>query len=274
MPAIQPARLKIQAAELAELAQSPKEFCRAFHKFLDFYSDRVHRSGLAVESPPLIRTFHIPQPVMRAVLAELEQFAKQNRESALALADELWLQPYFEFRLLAANLVGKVDPLPVKSITGRVNEWVTPSTEERLVNALIFSGFERLRAEELDEYFKQIDIWFKSKQVIKYSLGLKSIPPLVGESSFEDIPLIFRRLNQAMRSAPQPLKTETLVIIKILAEHYPQETAHFLREVLLTAGENPNISWYVRHSLSYFPVDNQEYLRLALRSEDLSSAEG
>jgi hypothetical protein len=268
MPAIQPARLKIQAAELAKAAQSPPDFCRLFQEFLELYADRTYRSGLVGEPPPLIRSYHVPQPVLRAVSSELEQFAGDNRKSALELADTLWSQPYLEFRLLAVNLIGKVHPLPAKSIVARIDEWATPSTEERLINALIIFGLERLRLEQVGEYFQQIDLWLQSREELEYRLGLKSIPPLVDEGSFEDVPLIFRRVNQAMRSAPANLKSEILKIIKTLADQYPQETAYFLRQTYLTAGQSTNISWYVRHSLAYFPADNQEYLRLALQSED------
>lgn len=271
MPAIQPARLKIQAAELSEFAQSPEDFCRAYHKFLEFYTDRIHRSGFLAESPPLIRSYQIPHPVFRAVSLELDQFAEGNRASALELADALWSQPYLEFRLLAADLVGKVDPLPASSIVARINKWVTPSTEEPLVNALIFSGFKRLREEQVTEYFQQIDTWLKSRQVTTYSLGLKAVTPLIAAGSFEDIPLVFHRVNQAMRSAPKILKPEVLELLKLLADRYPQETAYFLRQAFLSAGENPNIPWYVRHSLAYFPSENREYLRSTLQSEDPSS---
>lgn len=272
MPAIQPARLKIQAAELSKLAQSPEEFCRAYHNFLEVYTDRIHRSGLVAESPPLIRSYQVSQPVLRAVSLELDQFAEQNRTPALELADALWSQPYLEFRLLAADLIGKVDPRPASSIISRVNKWVTPSTEDSLVDAVIYSGFKRVREEQVSEYLEQIDIWIKSREVLLYSLGLKAISPLITGGSFDDIPLVFRRVNQAMRSAPKILKTEILMILQLLAERYPQETAHFLSRALLSAGENPNIAWYIRHSLDYFPPENREYLRSTLQSRDRYSA--
>jgi hypothetical protein len=274
MPAINPARLKIQATELAEAAQNPEDFCLAFNEFLDQYADRTYRPGLVGEPPPLIRSYNVPQQVMGAVSSELTGFAENDRQAALNLTDKLWTQPYLEFRLLAANLLGKVHPMPAKSIVTRIDDWITASTEDRLVDAVITFGLERMRLEQVKEYFQQIDNWFQSKAEYEYRLGLKAIPPLISDSSFEDIPLIFRRVGQAIRSGPTKVKSETLAVIKVLAERYPQETAYFLRETLITAGETSGISWYVRHSLNYFPPDSQAYLRSALQSEEFTSQKG
>ena len=64
-------------------------------------------------------------------------FASNNRDAALEVADALWLEPYLEFRLLAASVVGQVSPMPVSSVIQRVESWAEPSTEDRLINALV-----------------------------------------------------------------------------------------------------------------------------------------
>ena len=152
MPAILPARLKVQSADLAQLAPDAEEFCRAFHAYLDYYADRTYRPGKVGEPPPLMRTYQVPQQVVRAVLKELTEFAINEREKSLVLADLLWSEPNLEFRLLAASLIGLVSPNPSESIFGRIHSWIGPSTEERLINALIISGLERMRLERADRY--------------------------------------------------------------------------------------------------------------------------
>lgn len=271
MPAIQPARLKIQAAELAESAHSPQDFCRAFHEFLEFYSDRTYRPGLVGEPRPLIRAFNVPKPVLTAVSLELTEIAENDHDSALKLVDALWSQSYLEFKILAAHVLGKVDPMPTQPIISRIDAWITPRTEERLVNAVIRLGLDRLRVDDEDEYFRQIDNWLQAKEDYRYRLGLKAIRHLISEGVFEDIPLIFRRVGKAMRNSTAGSKSEILELIRVLAEYSPQETAHFLRETLFTSEDVTDISWYVRHSLDYFPPDNQAYLRSALKSNGLSS---
>ena len=147
MPAIHPPRLKIQASELVQEASDPEAFCRSYHEFLDIYSDRTYRPGKVGEPPPLLRTYQVPKPVSRAVDKELSVWAVNNRADALKLADTLWLQPILEFRLTAASLIGQIEPQPVKPIFSRVESWIKPNTEERLIYALINMGLARILTE-------------------------------------------------------------------------------------------------------------------------------
>ncbi len=265
MPAILPARLKVQSAELAQLAPDAEEFCRAYHAYLDYYADRTYRPGKVGEPAPLMRTYQVPQQVIRAELRELTEFAANEREESLVLADLLWSEPYLEFRLLAASLIGLVSPNPPESIFGRIKSWTGPSTEERLVNALIISGLERVRLECPDSYIGQIETWLKSKHSFDNRLGLKAIPPLLETPSFGDFPLIYRLLDQVMRIAQPSLRTELLAVIQALANRSPKETAFFLHQTMITGVDNPNLAWYLRHSFKFFPPDYQAYLQEALR---------
>jgi hypothetical protein len=264
MPALQPARLKIQASELVQWATDPSNFCLAYHKFLDNYADRTYRPGQVGEPPPLLRAYHVPDPVLRAVVKEMNLFAGSNREAALELADALWMEPYLEFRLLAASALGQISPIPVVSVIQRVENWAVPSTEERLINALVNSGLARLRLEHLSFYQQQMEIWISSDKIQFNRLGLKAIPPLLENDEFEDFPLVFNQLSKAIRGEVKPLKTDILVVIKVLAARSPAETAYFLSQMKNTADQNLNIDWFIRNSRSYFPPDSQKYLREVL----------
>ena len=265
MPAIQPAQLKIQAAELAQKSTDPEDFCKALHDFLYIYSDRTYRPGQVGEPPPLIRAYHVPQPVISRILKELAFLAHNDREAALALTDALWSEPYLEFRLLAASLIGSVSPKPVKSILERIQSWLLPSTEERLVDAAINFGLERMRVEQPDSYILQVKTWLKSQKNYEQSIGLKAIPPLVAEVEFEDFPMIFGSVSPVIRSGPTQLRPEILDVIEGLASRSAKETAFFLKEMIQTSGKDTNIAWIVRHSIEFFPPDSQDYLWEALR---------
>jgi hypothetical protein len=267
MPAIQPARLKIRATELSTKATNPEDFCRAYHEFLDYYADRTYRPGQVGEPPPLLPAYHVPRPVLRAVEKEMSQFADDHRGAALDLADALWGELFLEFKLLAASVVGKVSPIPAKSVFRRVESWSGPSTEERLENALVNSGLERLLFEHPDVYFQKILTWLRSKKLNFNRLGLKAIPPLLESGKFEDYPPLFKQLSKKMRLEGNPLKTDTLRAIEVLASRSPEETALFLSKTMVSAGEYPNIAWYVRKSLGFFPPDLQSYLREILLKE-------
>lgn len=264
MPAINPPRLKIQASELIQSASDPDSFTRSYHEFLDYYADRTYRPGKVGKPPPLLRAYQVPKPVARAVDKELSLWAASNRDEALALADALWMEPYLEFRLTASSLIGQVFPLPVKSIYGRVELWIKPSTEERLVNALVNSGLIRILHEYQDLYVKQLDTWLRSRNSERNRLGLKACPALLARREFEDYPLLFKRLSKLIRSENSPLRNEILIVIEEFAARTPEETAFFLDQALKSAGDNPQIAWYVRNSLDFFPPDTRSALREVL----------
>jgi hypothetical protein len=264
MPAIHPTRLKIQTSELVQTANNAEEFCLAYHEFLDFYADRTYRPGKVGEPPPLMRAYKVPQPVLRAVNKQIGEWARENRQEALNLIDALWLQSFLEFRLTAASLMGQIEPSPVKHIISRVQGWIQPNTEERLVNALINQGLQRILIEKQAQYVHQIDIWLRSRDIERNRLGLKASPPLIARRDFDDYPLLYNALIRLMRQQNSPVRREILSVIGNLAEKTPDETAFFLENALKSSPDNTQMAWYVRNSLNYFPDNTRLQLRKAL----------
>jgi len=264
MPAIHPPRLKIQTSELIQTASDPEAFCRAYHDFLDYYADRTYRPSKIGEPPPLLPTYQVPKPVMRVVEKELAVWAETNRADGLKLADALWLTPYLEFRTTAAVLIGQVYPLPVKSIFKRVETWIQAGTEERLVNVLVNSGLRRILIEYQDLYVKQMDIWLRSGNLERNRLGLKACLPILARREFEDYPLLFKRLGKFMRLANNPLRGETLLGLRELIAQTPEEAAFFFEESLKSTGDNQQIAWFLRKTLTDFPAITRQHLRQVL----------
>ncbi len=269
MPAINPPRLKIQATELIQSASDADAFCRSYHVFLDLYADRTYRPGKIGAPPPLLRAYQVPKPVERAVEKELGIWAADNREAAFMLADALWQQPYLEFRLTAASLIGQVFPLPVKPVFSRVETWNEPSTEDRLVKALVNSGLKRILNEYQEIYVEQVDTWLRSRSGERNRLGLIACPPLLERREFDDYPLLFNRLSNLMRSEKSPLRNDILIVIQEFAARTPDETAYFLDTALRSTSDNAQIAWYIRNSLSYFPPNTRSDLREKLVAVEL-----
>jgi hypothetical protein len=264
MPAIHPPRLKIQTADLVQKALQPEIFCRSFHEFLNIYTDRTYRPGRVGEPPPLLRSYQVPKPVIRAVNKDLGKWAQDNRAEALDLADALWQESFLEFKLAAAFLIGQVEPSPVKPIYDRVEEWIAPNTEERLVRAVIYEGLARVLSEDQKVYIEQVDTWMRARKMERNRLGLKACRPLIDRKEFEDFPLIFKRLKRLMRTKNSPLRNDILAVLKDFADRAPAETALFLETLLSSAGDNDQIAWYARKSLDHFPADIRTHLRAVL----------
>jgi hypothetical protein len=265
MPAIQPARLKIQTARLAEDFSNPDVFVRSFHELLDHYSDRSYRPGQSGEPPPLLKAYNVPPPVLRHVLKELGPAILQDRSGTLDLSKRLWEEPFYEFRNLAISLVGQVTPGPPEDILKLVEAWAIPSTELRLLKALLVTGLARVRREFPQVYLRQVNQWLVSGRIFTQQLGLQALVPLLAEPGFENLPVLFRMLAPLVRSAPTPLRPDLLDIMQKLARRSPKEAAFFLRQNLALKTDNPGTAWLARQSLSSFPPEIQANLRSALR---------
>ena len=112
MPAIDLARLRKQAARLADFFFIPDEFIKHLHEMLDFYVNFSVRKPPAVAPGVNLQTYRTPRVVVKQIELELTVLADNydNADAALDLADHLWDENYLEPRLLAAFLLGRIPP--------------------------------------------------------------------------------------------------------------------------------------------------------------------
>ena len=265
MPAIQPARLKIQTAQLVERFADPLAFCRALEGLLDTYGDRTFRPGLTGEPPPLLPSYNAPVQMLRLVARELAAPAQMQRAPALDLCDAMWEKQSFEFCWLAATLLGQIDPSPPGEILERVDRWAIHTTEERLIEVVFSSGLVRLRQEKPEVYLELVEEWVETGKTFPQHLGLKALLPLLDKPDVANLPALFQLITPLVRSAPASLRPDLLDILRRLATLTPKETAYFLRQNLTIKQDNPGTTWLTRNSLDYFPAEVRASLRAALR---------
>ena len=266
MPAINPARLRLQAAELAGLYDQPAAFVRGLHGLLDQYADRTRRPGQSGAPSPLMNAYNTPPPVIRRILIELEPLIQKNQPAGQALCDALWVEAYLEFRSLAASLLGKLDPKSPELILERVRAWTGPQTETRLIELLLDTGLARLREEQPELYLHQLEIWLGSEDVFTRQIGLRALHVSLQAHSVQNLPVMYRLLGALVREAPAQLRPDLLAVLRDLAARSPQETTYFLRQNLMIKSDNPGTAWLIRNSLRAFPPEQQASLRAALRA--------
>lgn len=273
MTAIQPERLKQQAVQLAEHFADPPTYVRELHQLLDYYADRVRRPGQSGRPAPLIQSYNVRPPVLRALLVELLPRLQADLQSGLALCDALWEQPYLEFRMLAILLLGQAAPDPPEAILQRIQSWITPALELQLVESLLSLGVARLQREHPMILLQQVERWLAHPQPFYQQLGLRALLPLVNNPGFENLPVFFRLITPLCQAAPSGLRADLLDVLAALARRSPQETAYFLRQVLAYP-DAPDTPWLIRQSLSEFPPEIQAGLRNAVRAIERRPAVG
>jgi hypothetical protein len=264
MPAIQPAVLRQQAALLGEYFDQPIAFQRSLRHLLELYSDRAHRSGQLGVPPPLSPAYHVRPPVLRQVFLELKPAILEHPEQALLLCDALWLDEYYEFRILAIRILGQVTPIPQERVLQRVREWIQSRPEKRLVEAIIQEGCSRLQDEQVTSYMELAESWINHPSDYNQQTGLRAILPVVESGKYPNLPVVFRLLLPLVYSIPPVIKQDIIDLLRALARSSPFETAYFLRQNL-TNYENPGYPFLVRQVLDCFPPDLQESLRQEVR---------
>jgi hypothetical protein len=265
MPAISPARLKQQAALLAEYFNEPPAFMRSLHHLFDFYAERVQRPGQAGELPPLITAYKVRQPVLRQIVQELAPLAQEDPQAGLALCDALWEQPILDFRLLAAGLLGKVPCDPAEPILERLQVWLKPDVETRIVDVIFSQGVACLRKQNPAALIGLSERWLREKEPFYQHLGLQLLLPLIRDPQFENLPVFFNLIEALIRSAPARLRPDVLDVLAALAQRSPNEAAYFLRRTAAMPN-SPTTAWYIRQSLGEFPPEIQASLRQFLRT--------
>ncbi|NLG71117.1 MAG: DNA alkylation repair protein [Chloroflexi bacterium] len=265
MPAIQPARLRQQAALLAESFHEPESFLRSLHHLMEFYADRAHRPGRSGTPAPLLPAYHVRPPVLRQLWLELAPHAREDPQAALRLCSALCDHGYQETRLLAIHLLGVIPVQDPDFILGKVNEWLGAKSDLLLVDAMLEHGFAGLRGSCPGVLLEQIEKWLQSDRQHEQRYGLRALLPFIRDPEFENMPVIFRLVTPYCRVIPSAgLRPDILDIIAALARRSPPETSFFLRELLYTP-ESPDTPWLVRNSLKSFPVQQQSSLRSKLR---------
>lgn len=264
MPAIQPARLKQQAALLAEHFDQPAAFVRSLHHLLEGYAERVARPGQSGGPAILLKTYRVRPPVLRQILIELTPLAKEQPEDGLQLCDALWEQPYLEFRTLASGLLGQIPIPPAEPVVDRLQIWIKPEIEPGLVDLLFTQGMEGLRHDQPVVLLHLIEGWLDSGNLFNQQIGLRALLPLIRYPDYENLPAIYSLIQPLIQSAPLALRPDLLDVLEALARRSPQEMAFMFRQSLSLPGSK-NAAWLIRQSLSVFPASLEEMLRKELR---------
>jgi hypothetical protein len=270
MPAIQPARLKIQVAQLASLIDQPQAFVRELHTLFDFYADRTYRPGQVGKRAMLVRTYMVPDPVLRQITQEItplasERVGGETSQAALQLCQALWEQDYLEFRQLAARLLGAIRPAPATIILTALDAWIQSNPEDGILRTVLEKATTRLRREASLPYIKLIETWLHATGRPVRQAGLRALLPLIDDLKFENLPAVFGLLSPWVRAAPSELRPDVLAALTALSHRSTAETAHFLLESLNTP-EHPDTNWMIRQVLGEFPAAIQANLRKAIRS--------
>lgn len=263
MPAIQPDRLKQQAAELAQCFSDGEKFIRALNSLLGEYAERAIRPGQSGEPSPLLDKFGVPPPVLRYILLAVSPYVVTDPASAFSLCDQLWKEPNLEYRTLAIGLLGKIPTSEAGQVIERVEIWAQQESERRLILNLFEVGLAEIRKFHSALLLDLVQEWLQEPGLEKQKLGLMVLLSLANEPEYENLPIFFRLLTPLVVNIKAELRPELMDILLALARRSPPETAYFVTELLLITNCQ-SAGWLARQLIPHLPEAIAVQLRQAL----------
>ncbi len=266
MPAIQLARLRIQVADLVESFSRPGVFVQKLRDLLDFYADRARRPGGRGAKASLMPAYNVSPQVLRHIERALQPEVLADPSAALTLADALWLENWYEFRLLALQVLGWIPPSPPDPIVERIQSWSRSVGREHVLDKNWIRGMAGLMQESPGSALALIEDWLSAPQESLKVLGLRVVQSLMEEGETNHLPAFFNLIAPILQEPGSIPEGEILDAIRALARRSPHETAYFLRQNLAMS-EREEMGRLIRLSLGSFPPDVQERLRDHLRKQ-------
>lgn len=271
MPAIDLARLRKQAARLADFFFLPDEFMKHLREILDFYVNYTLRKKENILPGSNLKTYRTPPAVLTHIENELKANAEANPHFALELADVLWDEGALETRLLAAFLLGKIPPQEERLLP-RITAWTQQIRDPDVRSALLTTSLSRMRKETPNQFFTLVREYLHPERSRTWSNGIQALIPMIGETNDTNIPTILDIVEPIIQQAPSILQNDLSDLIVALYRASANETTFMLKHIL-SQTENPMTAVTLRRISSNFPPTLQNELKDLLRPKALNPVE-
>lgn len=268
MPAIQPAKLKIQIAGLVETFNDPPIFLFYLDDFLELYADRTLRQGLVVSTASLLNTLGIPRQVIHQLNKSLQVKANEFPRAALEICVKIWGKPYAEYRIIVAHIMKCIPTRYKPEILLTLENFKNERFDKASSRILLEEGLSSLMDENSDEIQHVAENWLTSNKAIDRQFGILLLEVLVSRKDFQNNPRVFRQVAPLIRQTPREIRPLMPSLILAFQSKNPQETAFLLTEAL-QASDNPDAGWIIRQTIHEFPEEMQSNLRQALRKKQM-----
>ncbi len=267
MPAIDLARLRKQAARLAEFFFVPNEFIKNLHEMLDFYVNYSVRKPPVIAPGINLQTFRTPTVVVKQIEQELTVLVdnSNNADAALDLADHLWDEEYLETRLLAAFVLGRIPPQEGR-LLARLTAWTQQVYEADLRAELLDKSLARMRKEAPEKFLELIGEWLQTERSSLWPNGIQAVISALADPDFVNLPPLLQVIEPVVQAAPAKLQLEIEELILALYKASPTETSYFIRQVLMNS-ENPMTAITFRRISPSLPTELKEEVREFIRGK-------
>ena len=264
MPAVDPARLRLQIDRVLEDFNTPGLFHRRLQDLFSQYANRALRFGEETHSPSLMPTFHLPDPLILQLKLDLNPLIKAHPTLSLELSDELWQSDYFEIRMVASHILSRVPVKDPEPILTRLERWLTPDLDTKLASELLSKGAQNLAGSHPHSWELFLEAFLTRNNPKMNALGVMGFRESLDHTEFRNLPVIFRKISPFVQDPQFELMSPLRDLIENLAEKFPEETLYFLKQSM-TLSDSPIMMRLIKQCLPFFEGDVQDQLKAALR---------
>ena len=255
-------RLRSQLNAIANHFDQGEEFLNTLKALLDYYGDHKSAAKQRLREPSNLQRIYVPTSVLLEVNSRLQLLAKENPESAINIADQMWASNIYELMSGAITLLSAITPIYQDQVIARITRWISPQLDSQLLRE-IQQGFENNPDILLQkEWIKTISNWLTVEDDELKRLGLTALRYTI-QTKYENLPQIFSLLTPVIQQPSLPIQKELLEVIKALIQRSEAETASFL----IMAGKlypQNNILAFIRKCLPLFDIYFETEIRSAL----------
>ncbi len=263
MPAIDSAQLREESAQLVTHFEDPREFVQQLDKLLDKYAARSKRRGKVRKPISSLRSYDVPNSVLRQIRLDLFQEMRLRPAQSLELLDALWARKTMEHRLLAARLLGAIPREAFEEVSLRISEWAQETRDDALLREIAERGTKALREEDPKTLLDLAASLFLFDELRPRATGLLALKAMLDKSSLVNLPAILGLLPDLSTDPPKDLRPYLLDLYASLVDHSPGEATFFLQE-RLASDPSEGTLWLARQTLKMLGPDRAQVLQETL----------
>lgn len=263
MPAVNPSRLQLQIEEILEYFDNPQAFHRRLSDLFSLYANRTLQLGQSTEPRPMAPLYHLPQPLTRQLHMAIKPYIEKDPQTAIQCADELWEDAYLEVKQFAIYILGNVPVDEPSPIIDRLENWIEPDLDDRLISDLLSTGTYKLQKNFPSTWERLIESLLDQKDPKMVTLGIQGLIEGVKRTNFDNFPMVFRLISPIILN-PQTANMEKLEdLIRTLIAQSPTETAFFLKQTL-SLSQTTDTKRLIKRSLPLLPEKERQNLRSSI----------
>lgn len=244
------------------LFSEPKTFIKTLHEILAFYDRRAYRPSKELVPKTFMRSYNLPAQVLPLIEIGLKEAASLRPAEALALAQALWQDPYYEARELAASVLGQLPEEFSTEVLRMIEEWVSSPLDRAALQVLLEKASLPPRlAETWDAFIEKL---LSSPTVRLQSAGLLALAIDLEQRPLNKYSGVFKLVRPFIQAGDERQDLNLNLVVENLAIKTPNETAYLLKQVLADTPGN-DIERRIREYLPYFPPETASGLLEAVK---------